>query len=67
MTACGWVPGYWGDYPNQKPKWQRTPRWMFWKPKWRRIVSMRISALRAGLWVPDYEYADDAKRFLLPD
>lgn len=42
-------------------KWQRTPWWLFWKPKWRRAIIARAEEDHLPDIVMDWKYADDAE------
>jgi len=44
-----------GTMRNPGPQWERTPRWMFWRPAWRRAKFYSNGT-------QDYEYQTTAKR-----
>lgn len=56
------APNYIASRPRDLYGWERRPRWMFWRPKWRRwVVDHTADRDSPGVFLC-YEYADDADR-----
>jgi hypothetical protein len=53
-------PGALIDY-DRDGKWERTPRWMIWRPRWRRPFWNQVEYNMAGYWMADFQYASDVE------